>query len=54
MPTILAHIKTKPGKSTRFESILRKLLVHTRSSKPNCLRYEYGRGAAPDRPEESP
>jgi quinol monooxygenase YgiN len=49
MPTILAHIKTKPGKATRFESILRELVVHTRSSEPNCLRYEYWRGAAPER-----
>ena len=49
MPTILAHIKTKPGKSSRFETILRELVQHTRSSEPNCLRYEYWRGATPDR-----
>ena len=49
MPTILAHIKTKPGKTTRFETILRELVAHTRSSEPNCLRYEYWRGAASER-----
>lgn len=49
MPTILAHIKTKAGMTTRFETILRELVAHTRSSEPNCLRYEYWRGAASER-----
>jgi quinol monooxygenase YgiN len=45
MVTLLAHIKVKPGRAHRFEEILRDMVAQTKASEPDCLRYEYWRGA---------
>jgi len=46
MPTLLVRMQVKPGKAARYEEILRKLVEDTEANEPDCLRYEYWRGAA--------
>jgi quinol monooxygenase YgiN len=45
MVTLLAHIRVKDGRAARFEEILRDMVAQTKSREPECLRYEYWRGA---------
>ena len=47
MASILAHIQLHPGKEAVFEAIVRKLYAQTHAHEPECLRYEYWRGAKP-------
>jgi quinol monooxygenase YgiN len=47
MPTLLVRMKAKPASCARYEEILRELVRETRAHEPDCLRYEYWRGAEP-------
>ncbi len=47
MATLLAHIQVKEGREAEFEAIAEGLYRTTRESEPDCLRYEYWRGAQP-------
>ena len=49
MATVLAHVKIRAGKAQRFEEIQSDLVRHTHASEPKMLRYEFWRGAEPDR-----
>lgn len=48
MPTLLVRMQVKAGKARRYEEILRELVKDTQASEPDCLRYEYWRGAEPN------
>lgn len=45
MPTLLVRMQVKAGKAARYEEILRALVADTEAHEPDCLRYEYWRGA---------
>lgn len=45
MASILAHIQIHAGKEPVFEEITRRLHTDTHAKEPECLRYEYWRGA---------
>lgn len=45
MCTLLVHITVHPGKASAFEEIIADMVAHTRALEPDCLRYEYWRGA---------
>lgn len=47
MATILAHIVLKEGQEAAFEKTARSLVEDTMKLEPNCVRYEYWRGAEP-------
>lgn len=49
MTTILAHLQLREGMSPEFEKIAREMVMQTVGNEPDCLRYEYWRGAKPDR-----
>lgn len=48
MPTLLVRMQVKAGKAARYEEILRALVADTKAHEPDCLRYEYWRGAEPN------
>lgn len=49
MATILAHITVNPGKEKEFEEVLGRLWKSTHDLETHVLRYEYWRGAEPNR-----
>ena len=46
MATLLCHIEINPGKETEFETVMKVMYRRTHAEEPNCVRYEYFRGAA--------
>jgi quinol monooxygenase YgiN len=48
MITLLVHIRVHEGKAARFEEILADMVAQTKASEPDCLAYEYYRGAEPN------
>ncbi len=47
MATFLAKIKIFEGKEADFEEVARMMYEATHANEPNCVRYEYWRGAEP-------
>jgi quinol monooxygenase YgiN len=47
MATLLCHIEINPGKEPEFEAVMKEMYRRTHSEEPNCVRYEYYRGAQP-------
>jgi quinol monooxygenase YgiN len=47
LATLLAHIQVKKGREAEFEQIAAELYAQTHANEPDCLRYEYWRGAEP-------
>jgi quinol monooxygenase YgiN len=41
-------MRVHSDKTTRFEEILQDMVAQTKSREPDCLRYEYFRGAEPN------
>jgi quinol monooxygenase YgiN len=48
MATLLCHIEINPGKEDEFEAVMKEMYRRTHSEEPNCVRYEYFRGARPN------
>jgi quinol monooxygenase YgiN len=49
MPTLLCHIEINPGKEQAFEEVMKEMYRRTHTEEPNCVRYEYYRGAQPNK-----
>lgn len=47
MATLLCHIEINPGKESEFEAVMKEMYRRTHGEEPNCVRYEYFRGAQP-------
>lgn len=47
MATLLCHIEINPGKEPEFEAVMKEMYRRTHAEEPNCVRYEYFRGAQP-------
>ncbi|MCB1688006.1 MAG: antibiotic biosynthesis monooxygenase [Halioglobus sp.] len=47
MATLLCHIEINPGKEEEFEEVMKEMYRRTHAEEPNCVRYEYFRGARP-------
>lgn len=47
MATLLCHIEINPGKEQDFEAVMKEMYRRTHAEEPNCVRYEYYRGAKP-------
>ena len=45
MATLLCHITINPGKEQDFEAVMKEMYRRTHAEEPNCVRYEYFRGA---------
>ncbi len=45
MATLLCHIEINPGKENEFEAVMKEMYRRTHAEEPNCVRYEYFRGA---------
>lgn len=45
MATLLCHIEINPGKEREFEAVMKEMYRRTHAEEPNCVRYEYFRGA---------
>lgn len=45
MATLLCHIEINPGKEEEFEAVMKEMYRRTHAEEPNCIRYEYYRGA---------
>lgn len=45
MATLLCHIEINPGKESDFEQVMKEMYRRTHAEEPNCVRYEYFRGA---------
>lgn len=45
MATLLCHIEINPGKEQEFEAVMKEMYRRTHAEEPNCVRYEYFRGA---------
>lgn len=45
MPTLLCHIEINAGKEEAFEAVTKEMYRRTHAQEPNCIRYEYFRGA---------
>jgi quinol monooxygenase YgiN len=48
MATLLCHIEINPGKEPEFEAVMKEMYRRTHAEEPNCIRYEYYRGAQPN------
>ena len=48
MATLLCHIEINPGKEQEFEAVMKEMYRRTHAEEPNCIRYEYYRGAKPN------
>ena len=48
MATLLCHIEINPGKEREFEAVMKEMYRRTHAEEPNCVRYEYFRGARPN------
>ena len=48
MATLLCHIEINPGKEQDFEAVMKEMYRRTHAEEPNCIRYEYYRGAQPN------
>jgi quinol monooxygenase YgiN len=48
MATLLCHIEINPGKEPEFEAVMKEMYRRTHSEEPDCVRYEYYRGARPN------
>jgi quinol monooxygenase YgiN len=48
MATLLCHIEINPGKEEEFEAVMKEMYRRTHAEEPNCVRYEYFRGARPN------
>jgi len=48
MATLLCHIEINPGKEQEFEAVMKEMYRRTHAEEPNCVRYEYYRGAKPN------
>jgi quinol monooxygenase YgiN len=48
MATLLCHIEINPGKEQEFEEVMKEMYRRTHAEEPNCVRYEYYRGAKPN------
>ncbi|MAT93587.1 MAG: hypothetical protein CME59_13400 [Halioglobus sp.] len=48
MATLLCHIEINPGMEAEFEAVTREMYRRTHAEEPNCIRYEYYRGARPN------
>jgi quinol monooxygenase YgiN len=49
MATLLCHIEINPGKELEFEAVMKEMYARTHAEEPNCVRYEYFRGAQPNK-----
>ena len=47
MATLLCHITINKGKEEAFEAVMLDMYRRTHAEEPDCLRYEYFRGAEP-------
>ena len=47
MATLLCHIEINPGRELEFEAVMKEMYRRTHAEEPNCVRYEYYRGAQP-------
>ena len=47
MATLLCHIEINPGKEQEFEAVMKEMYRRTHAEEPDCVRYEYFRGAQP-------
>ncbi len=47
MATLLCHIEIHPGKEEAFEAVMKEMYRRTHVEEPDCVRYEYYRGARP-------
>lgn len=45
MATLLCHIEIHPGKEAEFEAVMVEMYRRTHAEEPDCIRYEYYRGA---------
>ncbi len=48
MATLLCHIEINTGKEYEFEAVMKEMYRRTHAEEPNCIRYEYFRGAKPN------
>ena len=48
MATLLCHIEINAGKEREFELVSAEMYRRTHAEEPDCLRYEYFRGAQPN------
>ena len=48
MATLLCRIQIHPHKVSDFEAVMQAMYRQTHAAEPDCLRYEYFRGAAPN------
>lgn len=48
MATLLCHIEINTGKEREFEAVMKEMYRRTHAEEPNCVRYEYYRGAKPN------
>ena len=48
MATLLCHIEINAGKEQEFEAVMKEMYRRTHAEEPNCVRYEYFRGAKPN------
>jgi quinol monooxygenase YgiN len=48
MATLLCHIEINPGKQLEFEAVMKEMYRRTHAEEPDCVRYEYYRGAKPN------
>ena len=47
MATLLCHIEIHSGRELEFEAVMKEMYRRTHAEEPNCVRYEYYRGAQP-------
>ena len=47
MATLLCHIEIHSGRELEFEAVMKEMYRRTHDEEPNCVRYEYYRGAKP-------
>ena len=45
MATLLCHIEINSGNEEEFEAVMKEMYRRTHAEEPNCVRYEYYRGA---------